>query len=40
MSTAEISKRFAMNAAVTVSLEDRLADLGGTSFPREMKCGG
>ena len=29
MSTAEIPKRYAMNAAVTVSLEDRLADLGG-----------
>ena len=29
MSTAEIRKRFAMNAAVTVSIEDRLADLGG-----------
>ena len=34
MSTAEIPKRFAMNAAVTVSLEDRLADLGGIAPSR------
>ncbi len=34
MSTAEIPKRFAMNAAVTVSLEDRLADLGGITPSR------
>ena len=34
MSTSEIPKRFAMNAAVTVSLEDRLADLGGIAPSR------
>lgn len=34
MSTAGIPKRFAMNAAVTVSLEDRLADLGGIAPSR------
>ncbi len=34
MSTAEIPRRFAMNAAVTVSLEDRLADLGGIAPSR------
>ena len=34
MSTAGIPKRYAMNAAVTVSLEDRLADLGGIAPSR------
>jgi Uma2 family endonuclease len=36
MSTAEIPKRFAMNASVTVSVEDRLADLGGIPLSRVL----
>lgn len=34
MSTAEVPKRFAINAAVTTTLDDRLADLGGISPSR------